>query len=60
MSWICEAFVIYEIANSLTFLQAVWVNSVTIAGQVFQLTPGGLGTYETVMTFALRALGVGK
>ncbi|WP_353050850.1 lysylphosphatidylglycerol synthase transmembrane domain-containing protein [Bacillus hominis] len=60
MSWICEAFVIYEIASSLTFIQAVWVNSVTIAGQVFQLTPGGLGTYETVMTFALRALGVGE
>lgn len=58
MSWICEAFVIYEIASSLTFIQAVWVNSMTIAGQVFQLTPGGLGTYETVMTFALRALGV--
>ncbi|MED1537790.1 lysylphosphatidylglycerol synthase transmembrane domain-containing protein [Bacillus pseudomycoides] len=60
ISWICEAFVIYEIASSLTFIQAIWVNSVTIAGQVFQLTPGGIGTYETVMTFALRALGVGS
>ncbi|MDP7977375.1 lysylphosphatidylglycerol synthase transmembrane domain-containing protein [Bacillus sp. WLY-B-L8] len=57
MSWICEAFVIYEIAKPLSFLQAVWVNSVTIAGQVFQLTPGGIGTYETVMTFALQAIG---
>lgn len=57
LSWICEAFVIYEIAKPLSFLQAVWVNSVTIAGQVFQLTPGGIGTYETVMTFALQAIG---
>ncbi|MCP1125404.1 flippase-like domain-containing protein [Bacillus sp. 3103sda1] len=57
LSWICEAFVIYEIATPLSFVQAVWVNSVTIAGQVFQLTPGGIGTYETVMTFALQAVG---
>lgn len=57
-SWVLEAFVIYGIASSLPFSKAVWVNSVTIAGQVFQLTPGGIGTYETVMTFALQAAAV--
>ncbi|MFP3124886.1 flippase-like domain-containing protein [Ectobacillus funiculus] len=58
VSWIFEAFVIFGISSNVSFWEAVWVNSVTIAGQVFQLTPGGVGTYETVMTFALRAVGV--
>lgn len=57
-SWVCEAFVIFGISQDLLFWEAVWVNSVTIAGQVFQLTPGGIGTYETVMTFALQAVHV--
>lgn len=58
VSWILEAFVIFGISSNVPFWKAVWVNSVTIAGQVFQLTPGGVGTYETVMTFALGAVGV--
>lgn len=59
LSWIFEAVVIYGIASpeSLSFMEAVWVNSVTISGQVFQVTPGGVGTYETVMTFALKITG---
>lgn len=57
-SWILEAFVLYGISRTLPFIQAVWVNSITIAGQVFQLTPGGIGTYETVMTVALTTIGV--
>ncbi len=59
-SWVMEAFVIYGVAysHSFSFLEAIWVNSVTIAGQLFQLTPGGIGTYETVMTFALQAVGL--
>lgn len=59
LSWIFEAVVIFGIAapESLSFMEAVWVNSVTISGQVFQVTPGGVGTYETVMTFALNITG---
>lgn len=57
-SWVLEAFVVFGVARTIPFLQALWVNSVTIAGQVFQFTPGGVGTYETVMTFALKALGM--
>ncbi|MGG4491500.1 lysylphosphatidylglycerol synthase transmembrane domain-containing protein [Metabacillus idriensis] len=59
LSWIFEAVVIFGIASpeSLSFMEAVWVNSVTISGQVFQVTPGGVGTYETVMTFALNITG---
>jgi uncharacterized membrane protein YbhN (UPF0104 family) len=57
-SWVLEAFVLFGIARTLPFMQAIWINSITIAGQVFQLTPGGIGTYETVMTFALTAIGV--
>ncbi|MBO9130569.1 lysylphosphatidylglycerol synthase transmembrane domain-containing protein [Bacillus sp. 165] len=59
-SWGMEAFVIYGVVHSpsFSFLDAIWVNSVTIAGQLFQLTPGGIGTYEAVMTFALQAVGL--
>lgn len=60
LSWVFEAFVVYGIASpeSLSFIAAIWVNSVTISGQVFQVTPGGVGTYETVMAFALNITGV--
>ncbi len=40
----------------LSFWQAVWVNSATVSGQVAQVAPGGLGTYESVMAFALAQL----
>ncbi|OXB90782.1 MULTISPECIES: lysylphosphatidylglycerol synthase transmembrane domain-containing protein [Geobacillus] len=60
-SWLCEAAVIDMIAKAvgmpLSFWQAVWVNSATVSGQIAQLTPGGAGTYEAVMAFALTALG---
>ncbi|QPA30290.1 lysylphosphatidylglycerol synthase transmembrane domain-containing protein [Thermaerobacillus caldiproteolyticus] len=59
-SWICEAIVIYEMANmlglSLSIFESVWVNSVTVSGQVFQIAPGGLATYEAVMAFAITRI----
>ncbi|MGX1899918.1 lysylphosphatidylglycerol synthase transmembrane domain-containing protein [Thermolongibacillus altinsuensis] len=59
-SWICEAVILFEVAKifsfPLSFGQAVWVNSMAVAGQIFQVTPGGLATYEAVMTFALTRL----
>ncbi|MFD2614287.1 lysylphosphatidylglycerol synthase transmembrane domain-containing protein [Paenibacillus gansuensis] len=61
-SWVLEAGVLLgtvEITGlSLSALEAVWVNAVTIAGQSFQMTPGGLGTYEAVMSFALVQTGL--
>ncbi|MEM5016915.1 lysylphosphatidylglycerol synthase transmembrane domain-containing protein [Metabacillus indicus] len=59
VSWVLEAFVIFGVAapGSLSFLESIWVNSVTVAGQVFQVTPGGVGTYESVMTAALVQTG---
>ncbi|WP_394137567.1 lysylphosphatidylglycerol synthase transmembrane domain-containing protein [Cytobacillus oceanisediminis] len=60
-SWILEAAVVFVtiilIANPITPLEAVWVNSMTVAGQIFQITPGGLANYEAVMAFALNAIG---
>jgi glycosyltransferase 2 family protein len=57
LSWMLEAVVLYSVVQALSldlsFLKAVWVNSVTIASQVFQFAPGGLATYESVMSFAL-------
>lgn len=63
ISWVLEAGVIYGVVqngnNDFHFIQAVWVNSITVAGQIFQITPGGIASYEAVMTFALGAAGLG-
>ncbi|MCX8001782.1 MAG: flippase-like domain-containing protein [Anoxybacillus mongoliensis] len=59
-SWVCEAVVLFEmtkmIAFPLAFTEALWVNSMVVGGQVFQMTPGGLATYEAVMAFALTRI----
>lgn len=59
-SWICEAVVLFEMAKMvafpLSFAQSLWVNSMTVGGQIFQMTPGGLATYEAVMAFALTRI----
>ncbi|MFZ3579955.1 lysylphosphatidylglycerol synthase transmembrane domain-containing protein [Virgibacillus sp. DJP39] len=61
-SWILEAAVVYGVVHALEFdialLRAVWLNSITVAAQVFQFTPGGLATYESVMSFAFVQLGM--
>ncbi len=63
LSWILEGVVLFQVAKQflspLGYLQSVWVNSLTVAGQVFHFTPGGLGTYESVMTAVLVFIGFG-
>lgn len=62
IGWMLEAVVIYGVLLSLdlsvTWWVAVWVNSMTIAGQIFHLAPGGLGTYESVMAVSLYVAGI--
>lgn len=62
LSWVLEGGVIYGVlkngANDFNFVKAVWVNSITVAGQIFQITPGGIASYEAIMVFALGASGV--
>ena len=62
VSWILEAAILLGIARigglQLSAASAVWANSVTIGGQVFHITPGGIGTYENTLSGALAALGV--
>ncbi len=61
LSWGLEASVLFgtvqAIDHELSFLHAIWINSLTVAGQVFQITPGGIANYETIMTFALGIAG---
>ncbi|RBW71536.1 lysylphosphatidylglycerol synthase transmembrane domain-containing protein [Bacillus taeanensis] len=56
-SWVLEAAVLYGVIQAiqldLSFLKTIWVNSLTVASQVFQFAPGGLATYESVMSFSL-------
>jgi glycosyltransferase AglD len=63
LSWVLEAAVIYGVVlngnSHIQFIQAVWVNSITVAGQIFQITPGGIASYEAVMVFALGVSGIG-
>jgi hypothetical protein len=61
LSWLLEAVVLLGVSATsglgLSGLEAIWVNSVTIAGQVFHFTPGGIGNYESIMSFSLVGLG---
>lgn len=61
-SWFLEGFVLYFILlgkpNSISVTEAVWVNSLTVGGQFFQVTPGGIATYEAMMTFGLNIVHV--
>lgn len=60
VSWILEASVVYFVTRlidqRLLVSQSIWVNSMTIGGQVFQFLPGGIATYETTMAFTLTRL----
>jgi uncharacterized membrane protein YbhN (UPF0104 family) len=58
-SWALEGAVVWgvtaSIGNGLEIHQAIWINSITVGGQIFQITPGGISTYESVMTAALSS-----
>jgi hypothetical protein len=62
VSWVAESFVVIGVTQALliklVFFEGLWVNSITIAGQLFHFTPGGVGTYESVMAFSLVMAGV--
>lgn len=61
-SWLLEAVILFGIARigglQLSAGASIWANSVTICGQVFHITPGGIGTYENTLSGALAVLGV--
>jgi uncharacterized membrane protein YbhN (UPF0104 family) len=61
-SWILEAAILYGIFHicgiPLGAASAIWANSVTVGGQIFQVMPGGIGTYESVLSGTLFVLGV--
>ncbi|PLR90090.1 lysylphosphatidylglycerol synthetase family protein [Bacillus canaveralius] len=60
-SWLLEAAVlfgtVFALGGKISIFEAVWINSITIAGQVFQMTPGGIASYEAIMSFALNLVG---
>ncbi|HYK73145.1 MAG TPA: lysylphosphatidylglycerol synthase transmembrane domain-containing protein [Pseudoneobacillus sp.] len=62
LSWILEGIVIWGVLKSFNlafpFWKSIWVNSITVGGQVFQITPGGITTYESIMSVTLGTLGV--
>ncbi|MBO8171440.1 MAG: flippase-like domain-containing protein [Bacillaceae bacterium] len=62
LSWVLEGIVVFGVARSfaagLSFWESVWVNSVTVAGQIFHLFPGGIGTYEGIMSLSMASVGV--
>lgn len=62
LSWVMEAGVIFAVVHmigiELGTISLVWANSMTIAGQIFHITPGGIGTYESTMSGSLALLGV--
>lgn len=62
LSWVLEAGVIFAVAHMIGLqvgtISLIWANSMTIAGQIFHITPGGIGTYESTMSGSLALLGV--
>jgi len=58
--WMLEAVVVfsvvYALGGQLGVGQALVVHVLTIIGQTFHITPGGIGTYETVMTALLHQI----
>lgn len=62
VSWILEAVILFGIAHmggiQLSAASSIWANSVTIGGQIFHVTPGGIGTYESTLSGSLAVLGV--
>ncbi|MFC0042973.1 lysylphosphatidylglycerol synthase transmembrane domain-containing protein [Metabacillus iocasae] len=62
LSWVFEGAVVFLVASilneSISFMESIWINSMTVGGQVFQVTPGGIATYETVMSASLAMVGV--
>ncbi|BFT76045.1 YbhN family protein [Paenibacillus sp. P36] len=62
LSWVLEAGVIHAVVRMVSLqpgaISLVWANSMTIAGQIFHITPGGIGTYESTMSGSLLLLGV--
>ncbi|MFC5703960.1 lysylphosphatidylglycerol synthase transmembrane domain-containing protein [Cohnella faecalis] len=61
LSWVLEAVILFGVIRLSGFhfgaLSLVWANSMTVGGQVFHITPGGLGTYETTLSGTLSLLG---
>jgi uncharacterized membrane protein YbhN (UPF0104 family) len=61
LSWILEGAVVYTITmvayDHMQVLTAIWSNSVSVISGVFQITPGGIATYESVMSVALVTAG---
>ncbi|MED3690389.1 lysylphosphatidylglycerol synthase transmembrane domain-containing protein [Peribacillus butanolivorans] len=60
-SWVLEGGILYgtvlALKGDLSFFETVFSNSITIAGQIFQITPGGIGNYESFLVFALGLFG---
>jgi glycosyltransferase AglD len=61
ISWILEAAILYGTIivyhDNISIIEAVFANSVTVSGQIFQVTPGGIANYESFLVFALRLFG---
>ncbi|MCM3694357.1 lysylphosphatidylglycerol synthase transmembrane domain-containing protein [Neobacillus niacini] len=61
VSWILEAAILYGTVmvfqGNLSMMEAVFSNSVTVSGQIFQITPGGIANYESFLVFAIRLFG---
>ncbi|OEF96959.1 hypothetical protein BHF71_04070 [Vulcanibacillus modesticaldus] len=62
ISWLLEGMILFTVANLsgsfLSVFQGIWINSITIAGQIFHFTPGGIGNYESIMNIALVSQGL--
>lgn len=63
LSWLLEGAILFGTAwmvkQPVNFFEAIWVNGMTVSGQIFQITPGGIANYETFMSVSLSLLDIG-
>jgi uncharacterized membrane protein YbhN (UPF0104 family) len=61
ISWILEGLTIYIFSKILlidfNIIESTWIVGLTVIGQAFQVTPGGIGNYETIMSYASNMQG---
>lgn len=62
LSWFLEGAILYGTCivydKDLSIFESVFANSVTVSGQIFQITPGGIANYESFLVFSLRLFGI--
>lgn len=61
-SWILEGFVVFSVSEiiktNISFVESIWVTALAVVSGIFQITPGNISGYESVMSWGLSVTGL--